>query len=80
MAVPALVYELAEPGVVSWGVQHPSTERCTKNADHNVAEASGGCSVFTFTTTGTKHSNALLPVHTSDCAGALVNDTTMVPG
>lgn len=79
VAVPAVGYELAEPGVVSWRVLHPSTERCTKNADHNVAEASGGCSVFTFTTTGTKHSNALLPVHTSDCAGALVNDTTMVP-
>lgn len=79
VTVPAVGYELAEPVIVSWGVLHPSIERCTRSEDHNVAEASGGCSVFTFTTTGTKHSNALLPVHTSDCAGALVNETTIVP-
>lgn len=77
--------ELAEPNAVSWWVLYPSTEQVHQKCRAQCTEASGGCSVhcmmaiFTLTTTRSEHSTTgSLPVHTSDCAGSLVNYTSAV--
>lgn len=84
-AASAVGSELAEPNAVSWWVLYPSTEQVHQKCRAQCTEASGGCSVhcmmaiFTLTTTRSEHSTTgSLPVHTSDCAGSLVNYTSAV--